>query len=89
MSKQHLLEYNASLIWNLDPFGNIMFARPKPLVKFAVSDMVFTLAFVNVKSKKYLLSRRIVCVVAKSTRHTLPLFILRSITYGFKIINKT
>ena len=58
-----LLEYNASLIWNLVPFGSIMFALPEPLIKFAVPDMVLILTFINVKSKTYLLSRRIVCVV--------------------------
>ena len=87
-----LLEYNASLIWNLVPFGSIMFALLEPLIKFAVLDMTHTLTFVNVKSRKYLLSRRIMCVVAQSARHTLPLFILRSITHEFliqlkKIIN--
>ena len=56
-----LLEYNVSLIWNLVSFGSIMFALSESSIKFAVSDMVLTLAFVNVKSIKYLLSRRIVC----------------------------
>ena len=56
-----LLEYNASLIWNLVQFGSIMFALPEPSIKFTIPDMVFTLAFVIVKSRKYLLSRRIVC----------------------------
>ena len=56
-----LLKYNASLIWNLVPFGSIMFALPEPSVKFVVPDMVLTLSFVNVKSRKYLLSQRIVC----------------------------
>ena len=79
-----LLKY-ASLIWNLIPFGSIMFALPEPLIKFAVPDMVLTLAFVNVKSRKYLLSQRIVCMVAQSTRHTSPSFILRSIAHGFQI----
>ena len=59
-----LIEYNASLIWNLVPFDSIMFALLEPSIKFAVPDMVLTLAFVNVKSRKYLLSQRIVCVVA-------------------------
>ena len=79
----HLLEYNASLIWNLVPFGSIMFALSEPLIKFIVSDMILTLTFVNVNSEKYLLSRRIVCVVAQSTRHTSPSFIFRSTTHGF------
>ena len=57
-----LQEYNASLIWNLVPFGSIMFAIPKPSIKFTVLDMVLTLTFVNVKSRKYILFRRIVCV---------------------------
>ena len=56
-----LSEYNASLIWNLVPFGSIMFALLKPSIKFAILDTVLTLAFVNVKSRKYLLSQRIVC----------------------------
>ena len=56
------LEYNVSLIWNLVPFGSIMFSLLGPLIKFVVPDMVFTLAFINLKSRKYLLSRRIVCV---------------------------
>ena len=51
-----LLEYNASLIWNLVPFGSIMFALLEPSIKFIVQDMVLTLAFVNVKSRKYLIS---------------------------------
>ena len=51
-----LLEYNASLIWNLVQFGGIMFALLKPSIKFAVSNTVLTLAFVNVNSRKYFLS---------------------------------
>ena len=63
-----------------------MFALLEASIKFAVLDMVLTLAFVNVESKKYFLSRRIVCVVvAQSSRHTLPYFISRSITHGFQI----
>ena len=50
-----LLEYNASLIWNLVPVNSVMFAIPELLIKFAVPNMVLTLAFVNVKSRKYLL----------------------------------
>ena len=56
-----LLEYNASLLWNLIPSRSIMFVLPEPSIKFAVPDMVFTLAFVNVKSTKCLLSQKIVC----------------------------
>ena len=56
----NLLKYNVSLIWNLVPFSSIMFALPEPSIKFAVSYMILTLTFVNVKSRKYLLSRRIV-----------------------------
>ena len=67
-----LLEYNASLIWNLVPFGSIMFALSKPSIKLAVLNIVLTLVFVNVKSGKYILSQRIVCVVAQSPRHTSP-----------------
>ena len=74
-----LLEYNASLIWNLVQFVGIMFALLEPSIKFAVSNMVLTLAFVNVNSRKYFLSRRIVCVVAQSTKHTSPSFLLREI----------
>ena len=55
----------------------VMFALPEPSTKFVIPDMVFTLAFINVNSRKYLLSRRIVCVVAQSTRHTSSSFILR------------
>ena len=80
-----LLEYNASLIWNLVPFCSIIFALSDPSIKFVVLDMVFTLTFVNVKSIKYLLSQRIMCVVAQSSRHTSPSFILRAITHGFQI----
>ena len=79
------LEYNASLIWNLVPFDSIIFALSEPSIKFSILDMVLTLTFVNVKSRKYLLSRRIVCVVAQSARHTSPSFILRSITHGLQI----
>ena len=38
-----------------------MYVLPKPLIKFAVLYMILTLASVNVKFRKYLLSRRIVC----------------------------
>ena len=54
-----LLEYNASLIWNLVPFGSIIFAFLKTSIKFSVPNMVLTLAFVNAKSRKYLLSQKI------------------------------
>ena len=37
---------------------------------FIVPDMVLTFAFVNVKLRKYLLARRIVCVVAQSALKT-------------------
>ena len=79
------MEYNATLIWNLVPFGSIMFSLLEPSIKFAVLDMVLTLTFVNVKSREYLLSQKIVCVVAQSPRHTSHSFILRSITHGFQI----
>ena len=59
----NFLEYNASLIWNLVPFVSIMFSIPVPSINVAVPDMVLTLAFVNVKSGKYLLSRKITCAV--------------------------
>ena len=62
-----------------------MFALLEPLIKFAVPDMVLTSAFVNVKSRKYLLSRRIVRMVAQLARHTSPSFILRSIIHEFEI----
>ena len=35
---EQILEYNVSLIWNLVPFGSIMFAFPKLSIKFAVPD---------------------------------------------------
>ena len=79
------LEYNASLIWNLVPFGSIMFSLPEPSIKFAVLYMVLTFSFVNIKSRKDILSWRIVYVVAQLARHTSPSFILRSITDGFQI----
>ena len=81
----NLLKYNASLIWNLVPFSSITFALLEPSIKFAISDMVLTLTFVNFKSRMYFLSQRIVCVVAQSARHTSPSFILRSITDDFQI----
>ena len=62
-----------------------MLALLETSIKFALLDMVLTLAFVNVKSRKYLLFERIVCVVAQLARHTPPSFILTSITHGFKI----
>ena len=58
-----------------------MFALLEPLIKFAVLDMVLTLKFVNVKSRKYILSRKIMHVVVQSARHTSHSFILRSITH--------
>ena len=58
------LEYKASFIWNLVPFGSIMFALLESLTKFVVPNMILTLVFINVTSRKYLLSRKIVCVVA-------------------------
>ena len=55
-----------------------MFALRKPSTKFVVvPDMVLTLAFINVNLRKYLLSQRIVCVVAQSARQTSSSFILR------------
>ena len=54
-----------------------MFALPKPSTKFVVPDMVLTLTFINLNSRKYPLSQRIVCVVAQSTRHTSSSFFLR------------
>ena len=82
------LEYKTSFIWNLIPFGSIIFALPKPSTKFVVPDMVLTLVFINVNSRKYLLSQRIVCVVAQSTRHTSSSFILRpNNTWILDIIN--
>ena len=67
------------------PFGRIMFTLSEPSIKFAIPDMVLTLAFVNIKYRNYLLSRRIVCVIAQSTRHASPSFNFRSITHGFQI----
>ena len=71
-----LLEYKASFIWNLVPFGSVMFALLKPSTKFAIPNMVFTLAFINVNSRKYILSQKIVCLVAQFARHTSSSFIL-------------
>ena len=62
-----------------------MFALLEPSINFSIPDVVLTLTFVNVKSRKYILSLRIVCVVAQLARHTSPLFILRVITHGYKI----
>ena len=56
-----LLEYNASLIWNLVPFIALCFLFRSIQLKFAIPDMVHTLTFVNVKPRKYLLSRIIAC----------------------------
>ena len=72
-----LLEYKASFIWSLVQFGSIMFVFLKPSTKFVVPDIVLTLAFINANSRKYLLSQRIVCMVAQSARHTSCPFILR------------
>ena len=66
-----------SFIWNLVPFGSVMFALPELSTKFVVPDMVLTLAFIKVNLRKYLLSQRIVCVAAQSVRHTSSLLILR------------
>ena len=59
-----LLEYKASFIWNLVPIGSVMFALPKSSTKFVVPYMVLTLTFINVNSRKYILSQRIMYVVA-------------------------
>ena len=59
-----LLEYKASFTWNLVSFGSIMFSFLEPSTKFVVPDMVLLLASINVNSRKYLLSQRIVCVVS-------------------------
>ena len=80
-----LLKYNALLIWNLVQFGSIMFSLSKPSIKFIALHIILISTFVNIKSRKYLLSRRIVCVVTQSARHASLSFILRSITYGFQI----
>ena len=53
----HIIAHQSFRSYN----SNIMFALSKPSIKFVVPDMVLTLTFVNVKSKKYLLSQRIVC----------------------------
>ena len=50
------LEYNASFMWNLVPFGSIILALLEPSIKLLVPDMVLTLPLVKVKFKKYLLS---------------------------------
>ena len=59
------------------PFGSVMLTLMEPSTKFVVLDMVLTLAFIIVNSRKYILFRRIVCVVAQSARHTSSLFMLR------------
>ena len=59
-----LLEYKTSFTWNLVPFGSIMFSFLEPSTKFVVPDVVLTLAFINVNLRKYVLSQRIMCVVA-------------------------
>ena len=46
------------------PFDTIMFALLKASIKFAIPNMVLTLAFINIKPRKYLLSQRIVFLVA-------------------------
>ena len=46
------------------PFGSVMLTLMELSTKFVVPDMVLTLAFINVNLRKYLLSRKIVCVVA-------------------------
>ena len=48
-----LTEYKASLIWNIVPHGKIIVALPKPSIKFAGPDIVFTLASTNVMWEKY------------------------------------
>ena len=53
----HIIDHQSFRSYN----SNIMFALSEPLIKFVVPDMILTLAFVNVKSRKYLLSQRIVC----------------------------
>ena len=70
---------------NLIPFGSIMFILSEPSIKFAIPGMVLTLTFVNIKYRKYLLSRIIMCVVTQLARHISPSFILRLITPGFHI----
>ena len=57
---------------------------------FEVSQIWYLHAFVNIKSRKNILYRRVVCVVAHSTKYTSPSFILRLITHEFldtKMIN--
>ena len=56
-----LLEYKASLIWNLVTSGSIMFALLEPLNKFVVPHIIFTLAFVNIKSRKHLVLKNYMC----------------------------
>ena len=68
-----LLEYKASFIWNLVTFGNVMFALLEPSTKFVVLNMVLTLAFINVNSRKYLLSQRIVCGCTVCETYIIPI----------------
>ena len=48
-----LIEYKASLIWNIVPHGNIIAALPEPSIKSAGPDIVFTLASTHVMWEKY------------------------------------
>ena len=69
-----LLEYKASFIYNFVPFGNMILALPEPSIKLAEQDIIVTLDLANIKLWKYFLFRRIVCVVALSTKHPSLLF---------------
>ena len=84
-----LLEYNASLIWNLVSFGSIMFALPRTSIKLAVPDMILTLTFVNVKSRKYLLSPRIMCGCTVSKTYTTLIHLEINNTWISDKTNKT
>ena len=52
------LEYKMSFIWNLIPFGSIIFALLDPSIKFVIPDLVLALTFVNINLRKYLLSQK-------------------------------
>ena len=65
-----------------------MFVLPKPSIKFAVLDMILTLASVNVKFRKYLLSRRIVCGCTISQTYITLIHLERNNTWVLDTTNK-
>ena len=53
-------------------FGNIILAFMDSIIMSVGSDIIVTLALVNVKYSKYFLPLRILCVVALFIRHKSP-----------------